>query len=340
MIKRRLGRTGWDISIIGFGGIPIQQCDSDIVTELLQAAKDQGINFIDTARAYTVSEKLIGDALRVVGRDNFYIATKTAGRTYEEAKKDYEISIKDLGIDVIDLYQFHNVSSREDYETIMAPGGAMEFFKELKAERKIKEIGVTSHSADLIAEMIETGEFATAQFPYNAVEVQGVDMFKRANELDVGTIAMKPIAGGVLMDHGEESLRYILSDENLTVAIPGMYTVDEVLRNSKVGQELKPLCDTEMESLQETVDMLGNDFCRRCNYCQPCPSGISISSMFLFDLYYEKYGLKDWATDRYKSTEPKADACIKCGVCEERCPYDLKIRDKMDHVVETFKDVV
>ena len=340
MITRRLGRTGWDVSIIGFGGIPIQRCDAKEVTELLKLAVDQGVNFIDTARGYTVSESLIGEALKSIDRDSVYIATKTMGRTYEEAKKDFEISYSALGVDVIDLYQFHNVSKPEEYETIMGPGGAMEFFKEIQEKGLIKEIGITSHSVDLLSEVIESGEFSTAQFPYNAVEVQGKDMFARCKELDIGTIAMKPIAGGVLMNHGEQSLRYILEDENLTLAIPGMYTEDEVLANSNIGKDLVPLSDAERLDLQNEVDKLGNDFCRRCNYCQPCPSGIAISGMFLFDLYYNKYGLTEWAASRYKDTEPKADRCVKCGICEERCPYDLKIREKMDHVVETFRDVV
>lgn len=340
MITRRLGSTNWQVSIVGFGGIPIQQCDQDQVRDLLKLAIDRGVNFIDTARGYTVSEALIGHALKSLDRDSLYIATKTMGRTYEDAKKDFEISFRDLSLDTIDLYQFHNVSKEEDYQTIMGPGGAMEFFLEMKEKGYIREIGITSHSADLLREKIEDKKFqeniSTIQFPNSAVETQGLDIFKRARELDMGTIAMKPIAGGVLLNHAEESLRLILENEDLTLAIPGMYTEEEVIKNTDLAINYKPLDDDERKSLKEEADLLGNDFCRRCNYCQPCPQNINISGLFLLELYYEKYGLVDWASKRYEDTPVKADECIKCGKCEAKCPYHLQIRDRLDHIDQLF----
>lgn len=337
MKTRVLGKTGFEVSIIGFGGIPIQQCDKDQAVDLVKECLDQGINFIDTARGYTVSEEYIGYALKKLGVNNFYIATKTMGRTYEEAKRDFEISYKNLGVECIDLYQFHNISKDEEYEIVMGENGAMKFFKEMKEAGYIKEIGITSHSADLMNKALDCEDFATMQFPINAVESQGIPLLEKANKNNIGTIAMKPIAGGVLMNNGEQALRYILEDENLTLAIPGMGSIDEIRRNAKIAKDFKALSAEERNELLEIANNLGTDFCRRCNYCQPCTVGINISGLFTLDLYKTKYNLSDWADSRYKASELKASDCIECGDCESRCPYDLKIIEKLKGVAERFE---
>lgn len=337
MEKRRLGKTDFYVSVIGFGGIPIQQCTQEGATKIIKACVDEGINFIDTARGYTISEKLIGKAIKNINRKDIYIGTKTMGRTYEEAKKDFEISMRDLDVEYIDLYQFHNLSKEEEYETVMGENGAMKFFKEMKEKGYIREIGVTSHSADMMDKLLDIEEIATMQFPINPVETQGLPLLEKAKKKDIGTIAMKPIAGGVLKDYGEESLRYILENENLTVAIPGMKSVEEVRRNGKVGSDFHPLEREKKEELLKVAKSLGTDFCRRCNYCAPCTVGINISGNFTLDLYNTKYNLHDWAKSRYDAQSIKADQCIECGICESRCPYDLPIIEKLKGVSERFQ---
>lgn len=337
MKKRILGKTGFEVSIIGLGGIPIQQRTADEARSLIKLTYDKGINFIDTARGYTVSEELIGQSINSLGIKDIYIATKTMGRTYEDAKKDFEISYKNLGVECIDLYQFHNVSKEDEYEAIMAENGAMKFFKEIQKEGYIKEIGITSHSADLMEKALDNNDFATMQFPINVVESQGFPLLAKAKEKNIGTIAMKPIAGGVLINHGEESLRYILEDENLTLAIPGMASEDEIRRNTAIGNNFEPLSNKEKEDLLTMAKALGEDFCRRCNYCQPCTVGINISSMFTIDLYNTTYGLHEWAQSRYDASDVKPYECIRCGLCESRCPYNLKIMDKLKLVGQRFE---
>lgn len=339
MRTRRLGKTNFEVSIIGFGGIPIQQCTQEEANKLIKTAIEQGINFIDTARGYTVSEELIGKALKQFNRDDYYVATKTMGRTYDAAKADFETSYKNLGLDVIDLYQFHNLAKKEDYDIVMSEGGAMEFFKEMKQKGYIKEIGITSHSADLMDIALDSGEFATMQFPINAVEYQGLPLLEKAKKLDIGTIAMKPIAGGVLFDKGEESLRYILENENLTVAIPGMYSINEVMRNSEIGNNFQPLSEEEKKALMEEAENLGDNFCRRCQYCAPCTVGIDIPGLFTLDLYLTKYNLVEWAKTRYENSLVKASECIECGDCMSRCPYHLPIIEKLEGVSQRFEGV-
>lgn len=338
MEKRVLGRTGFEVSVVGLGGIPIQQCDQETANDIVKAAHENGINFIDTARGYTISEELLGNAIKKVGREKFIVATKSMGRTYDAIKADFETSYKHLGLDYIDLFQLHNVSKPEQFEQVMSDDGALKFLNEMKEQGLIKEIGVSSHSADMMLKLLDTGHFSTIQFPFNAVESQGIPVFKKAKEMNVGTIVMKPIAGGVLMNHGLESLRYILENDFITVVIPGMKSVEEVEINATAGNDFRPLTDEERAELVADGESLGPNFCRRCGYCAPCTVGIDIPTIFTFDLYLTKYNLGEWAKSRYESQAVNAKDCIECGICETRCPYNLPIIEKLKGVSERFQN--
>jgi len=335
MEYRVLGRTNFKVSAVGVGGIPIQRVDVNATIDILKEALNQGINFIDTARGYTVSEDLIGQALEVVGRDNFILATKSMARTYEAMNNDLKTSLKNLRTDHIDLYQLHNVKSEKDYEAVMADDGALRALKEAKENGVIKAIGVTSHSADMLDKIIESGEFESIQFPYNAVESQGTESFKKAKENNIGIIVMKPLAGGALQK-GELAIRYVLDNPNVSVAIPGMDNVEQVIENALAGNDRREMTEAEKEAITAEASALGTEFCRRCGYCAPCSQGIDIPSQFLFEGYYNRYELKGWSTDRYTSQAINASHCIECGECEPRCPYDLPIIDMLKRVSDTF----
>lgn len=335
MEKRILGKTGYEVSVIGLGGIPIQNVDKNKAIEIVAEASKQGINFIDTARGYNESEKLIGEALKVVGRDKFYIATKSMQRTYDGVLKELEISMNNLNVDTIDLFQFHNVSKEPDFETLFSDNGALKAIKEMKKKGIIKEIGVTSHNVNMLDRLIDTDEFSTIQFPYNAVENQAEKVFEKAKKKDIGILIMKPLAGGAI-PNGELCLRYVLENENITLAIPGMDSVEQIIENTSVGQDPRPLTEKEKDELQNIIKDLGTNFCRRCGYCAPCSVGIDIPSNFLMEGYYSRYDLKDWALSRYNSMEVNAKDCIQCGDCEPRCPYDLPIIEMLENVAEVL----
>lgn len=328
-----LGNTGLNVSRIGFGGIPIQHVNQENANKIISKCIELGINFFDTARGYTVSEELIGNAL-VGKRENVYIATKTMVKDYHGMMQEVETSLKNLKTDYIDLYQFHNVLSVDDLEKIMGKDGALEALVRLKNEGVIKNIGITSHKVPVIERVLETDIFATIQFPFNVIEKQGEELFKKANEKGLGTIAMKPMAGGALRD-GRTSLKYILESPYLNVAIPGMDSVEQVIENAGAADDT-PMTVEEKDKLIKIAKDLGETFCRRCGYCLPCPEGIDIPNIFLMEGYYTRYDLTDWAVSRYKSFDAKADACKKCGLCESRCPYELPIRDMLDNVKNVF----
>jgi len=327
MKYKYLGKTGFKVSIIGFGGIPIQRVDKEYGKEMIYKAMELGINFIDTARAYRTSEEIIGYALKGI-RDKWIVATKSMARDKETMKKDIETSLKNLQTDVIDLYQIHLVKTKEDLNKILSEDGALAALKEAKKEGKIKEIGITGHNKDILLEAIETGEFSTIQFPYNLVETQGEELFKKAYDMDLGTIAMKPFAGGAITD-SNLALRFILENQYITCAIPGMDTVEQVIENAQIGFNPIPLNSQEKEQIREIIENLGQNFCRRCGYCIPCPQGIDIPTVFILEGYYLRYELKDWAIERYNNMPVKPDVCLECGICEKKCPYSLPIRDML-----------
>lgn len=328
-----LGKTGMEVSKVGFGGIPIQRLNQDKVDEIIDKAIEMGINFYDTARGYTVSEKLMGNALEG-RRSRVFIATKSMVRDKDGMLSEVDTSLKNLKTDYIDLYQLHNVGSEEELNKTLDKGGAYEALQKLKDEGVVKHIGITSHKESVIERALETDLFETVQFPYNAVESHGEEVFKLALEKGVGTIAMKPMAGGALR-HGQNALKFILESPYLNVAIPGIDSVDQVVENAEATDDMR-LTFEERDELLKEVKELGQAFCRRCGYCLPCPQGIDIPQMFLMEGYYTRYNLKDWAVSRYTAFSKKAEDCIKCGTCETRCPYELPIREMLDKVNSIF----
>ena len=321
-----LGKTGLTISRMGFGGIPIQKVDVPAVRTLMQALAEQGVNYIDTARGYTVSERYLGEALEGM-RDKFVIATKSMARTKAAMEKDIETSLANLRTDHIDLYHVHNPSLK-DLETVTAPGGALEALLEAKAAGKIGHIGVTAHMATVFERALDMDWVETVMFPYNIVETQGEALMRRCTEQNVGFIVMKPLAGGALED-ATLALRFIRQNPDVSVVIPGMYSVDEVRQNLAAMEDASPLTAQELERIDAIRKELGTQFCRRCNYCQPCTAGIGISGIFVLEGYLQRYGLGDWAKARYAGMEKKAGDCIGCGACEARCPYQLPIREML-----------
>ncbi len=328
-----LGKTNLRVSRLGFGGIPIQRITAEEAKTLLEAVHKAGINYIDTARGYTVSEELIGQAIEGYRKD-FILATKSMARDKEGMAKDIAISLQNLRTDYIDIYQVHNPTV-EQLDQVCAEGGALEALLEAKASGKIGHIGLTAHSLQVFEKALELPWVETFMFPYNIVENQGEELMRRLQEKNIAFIDMKPMAGGAIED-GRLALRYICANDAVTVAIPGMYSVEEVEQNTQAVTDTTPLTAEEVTAINKVRDELGTNFCRRCNYCAPCTAGINISGAFLFHGYLSRYGLEEWAKGRYEGLSVKAGACVECGECESRCPYHLPIRTMLKQVAADF----
>lgn len=311
---------------MGFGGIPIQKIDEEGTRKLLHEMMEKGVNYIDSARGYTVSEQYIGYGLEGI-RDKFVLATKSMSRTKEAMAADIETSLGNFRTDYIDLYQVHN-PSMEQLDQVMGEGGALEALMEARAAGKIGHIGLTAHSTEVFERALELDWVETIMFPYNIVEQQGAELIHKCAEKNIGFIVMKPLAGGAIED-ASLALRYVCSNPDVTVVIPGMAEIHELEQNLAACSNTEPLTQEELKEMDKVREQLGTDFCRRCNYCAPCTVGINIPSVFLFAGYLQRYDLADWAKDRYSTLKVKASACIGCGKCEPRCPYHLPIREKL-----------
>ena len=328
-----LGKTGLKISALGVGGIPIQRIDAQGTKELMRQVRQAGINYIDSARGYTVSEEYLGEAIEGM-RDQFVLATKSMARDKESMARDIETSLKNFRTDYIDLYQFHNPSAA-NLEQILAPGGAMEAMLEAKEAGKIGHIGITLHDLKVFELALECDWVETIMFPYNIVETQAEALIARCAEKNIGFVCMKPLAGGAIED-ATLAMRFVAANPNVSVVIPGMADPKELEQNVAAVNDCSPLRAEELAAMQQIRDVLGTNFCRRCNYCQPCTAGINISGALLFEGYHNRYGLQEWAKGRYLAMPKTASDCVDCGLCEERCPYQLPIRSMLKKVAETF----
>ena len=329
-----LGNTGLKVSRLGFGGIPIQRITQEEATALIRKLPEYGINYIDTARGYTVSEEYLGIAMEGI-RDKFVLATKSMARTREAMEKDIETSLKNLRTDHIDLYQVHNAPPAQ-MKIVTGEGGALEALLEAKAAGKIGHIGITAHEIGTFEMGLEMDWVETIMFPYNFVELQAADLIRKCAEKGKGFICMKPLAGGAI-ENAPLAMRFIASNKDITVNIPGMANEDELKQNVAAVCDPAPLSEDDLKEVQNIRDTLGNQFCRRCNYCQPCTMGINISFCFTINGYLTRYGLKDWAIGRYKGMAVEPNACIECGMCESRCPYHLPIIEMLKDVYSNFQ---
>jgi predicted aldo/keto reductase-like oxidoreductase len=339
---RRLGKTGLNVTEMGFGGIPIQRVSEAEAVKIVKRCYDLGINYYDTARAYTTSEERIGKALEGV-RDNVYIATKTQGRTGKELKEQLAISLKNLRTDYIDVYQLHNVTE-ESWKIVSAPGGALEAALKLKDEGVLRHVGVTSHSPTFLNKIIGEGSpFETIMVGYNYIALEpGKDLLPTCKKMDVGTVIMKPFGGGAFTN-AATALKFILADKNADCVIPGMQTIAEVDENVAVSSGSFKLSKQEQDYIEADRKALGKEFCAACDYCQPCPVGIPISFVLRTELStLRRMGWTEGLMKQARETAPKVAACLDCGACETRCPYQLPIRQllpqKMDAIMKRLEE--
>lgn len=328
MKKRRLGKTDIEASVVGFGGIPIQGLSFGEAERVLLRALERGINFFDSARAYTDSEEKMGKALSP-HRDDIYLASKALSRSGAKITEELETSLRNLGTDMIDLYQVHSVGTSGQLEKILAPGGAYDALSRAREQGKVRWIGVTGHSRPVLLEAVRTGRFDTVQIPFNPIEDEWAqDVLPAAAKAGAGTIGMKPVAGGAIRNV-PASIRFALT-RGIDVSIPGMDSVEQVDENVSAGEKLSPPTAAELEALLGEKDLWGEKFCRRCAYCMPCPNGLNIPFLLLIEAYYTRYELRDWALARLGTLDKSFSDCTACGDCLEKCPYGLPIPELME----------
>jgi predicted aldo/keto reductase-like oxidoreductase len=336
--QRRLGKTGVSVSLIGLGGIPIMRVGLEEAVKVVQAAVRSGINLIDTARGYGDSEEKIGSALKTLDVPVF-LASKSPKRDREGLLEDFEKSASDLGVDRIDLYQAHCVNTREDFDRLMGAGGGYEALLRLRSKGRIGHIGITSHNSEMLKAAIETTKFETIQALYSIVEDDAAkEVIPMARQAGLGILAMKPFGGGCIEAY-DIALRFVLSDPSV-IALPGMADLEEVRKNITVAEAPGPLTDDEIRRAARIKKDLGSRYCRRCDYCQPCPNDIPIAFALHIPSVRRRVGDAMMNTDAYRGLYEKLEACSQCGTCEERCPFGLPVMDLIEESRSILADVL
>ncbi|MBE5780987.1 MAG: aldo/keto reductase [Clostridiales bacterium] len=318
MEKMRLGRTDLMVTRTSFGALPIQRDDMDTAVSILRRAYDAGINYFDTARAYTDSEEKLAKALGHV-RHDIVISTKTQAKTKEGMLKDLDTSLKMLNTDYIDLYQLHNIPFLPDVDD---PDSIYGGLLEAQKAGKIRHIGITNHRIDLAMDAVRSGAYATMQFPFCYLSGQKeIDLVNLCKETDTGFIAMKALSGG-LCGNVPATFCFIRQYENVVpiYGIQHMWELEEFL----ALDANPPAMDEKME--QAIIDdraTFAGEFCRSCAYCMPCPQGINIPTAARIYWLCTRSPYQRYMTDEFYEEMQKVKDCIHCGACAAKCPFEL-----------------
>ena len=335
MAKVTLGRTGLQVEMNGFGALPVQRVPMDGAVALLRRALDGGMEFFDTARAYTDSEEKLGKAFEG-RRDELVLATKTMKTTVEGFWEDLETSLSLLKTDHIDIYQFHNPERcpKPDDGT-----GLYEAMLEARRQGKIRFIGLTNHRLDVAREAVTSGLYDTLQFPFSYLcTKQDVELVSLCREHNVGFIAMKGLSGGLITNSAAACAN--AAQYGNVVPIWG------IQRQSELDEFLSyiPNAPALDERLQQVIDHdraeLQGDFCRGCGYCMPCPKGIEINTCARAGLMIRRSPGTMFFTERGKAMMQKIEDCIHCNQCMKKCPYGLNTPDLLKRNYEDYKELL
>ena len=329
-----LGRTGLTVSELGFGGIPIIRLGSSEAERVVRHAYDLGITLFDTANAYQDSELKMGRALGPV-RDQVVLATKSFLRDGQGIIEHLENSLRQLNTDYVDLFQLHQISREEEWQEVTRPGGAMDRLLQAKDEGKIRYIGFSSHSLDMALRIIRTDSFATVQFPFNFIEKEGMEqLLPVAKEAGMGVLAMKPFAGGVI-DDGPLAFSFLRQYPD-AIPVPGLDSVASLQEIVSCYAQPNQVSEAEHRRMEDYRQELGRRFCRRCEYCQPCPSGVMITTAMGYPLMASRMSPQT-AVEFAKEAMETVPLCEECGECEDKCPYDLPIMQMIQENYQLFE---
>jgi uncharacterized protein len=335
MKRMILGKTGIEAARLGFGGIPIQRVSETQAIEAVIYAIEKGMDFIDTSRVYTTSETRIGKALKEVNK-KVAVATKSFSRSAEGIQKDVETSLKELQLEYIDLYQCHGISTEEDYRLVTAPGGAVSGLLKAKEQGLIGHIGVTGHSLDVLEKILDDGLFETIMVCFSFLEpVAKEKVIPKAREKQVGIIAMKPFSGGVI-EAPEAALKWVLSYPDILV-IAGVEEKKLIDQNWRVFQGGYEMTVEENQAVDRISQQFDKKFCRRCDYCLPCPAEIPIQFVMGARSFIKRMGPGALKTPMFAEMWKKAANCTECGDCMERCPYELPIPEMIKENLSFMK---
>ena len=361
-----------DISVIGFGMMRLPQKDGEPDIEKTQSMVDyaieHGINYFDTAWFYHngKSELATGTVLSKYPRKSYYLADKMPLRILKDKTEVipiFEEQLKKCQTDYFDFYLAHNINKRE--WKVLKECNVYEQLLQKKKEGKIKYLGFSIHDTpELLEEVVNTYKWDFVQLPINPIDWTTVDAKRQydiATKAEIPIVVMNPLKGGQLSTLTEKaveilkaenpnaspsswSLRYSASLPNVFVVLSGMSELEQVIDNVKTFMNFKPLSKNEQAVLSKAINAYNSSgaiSCTYCQYCTGCPVGIDIPKNFLIYNQYKSNNRKDRFIIAYETIkeENRADKCINCGICKNKCPQKLDIPSLLKEVSNVYKSL-
>ncbi len=331
----RLGKTEIVVNKNGFGALPLQRINDDAAVLLLQKAYQNGIQFFDTARAYSDSEHKLGLAFKGI-RESLYIATKSGAQTGEALEKDLVASLTNLQTDYIDIYQFHNPAF------CPKPGddsGLYDAALAAKKAGKIRHIGITNHRLNVAQEAIDSGLYETLQFPFCYLASDKEEALVAACQSeDMGFIAMKALSGG-LITNSAAAYAHAAQFSNV-LPIWGVQREKELDEFISYIKEPPVLNEELLKIIENDRQELSGEFCRGCGYCMPCPAGIEINNCARMSLLLRRSPSASQLTTEVQEKMYKIENCLHCNACKSKCPYGLDTPTLLAKNLEDYKNVL
>ncbi len=351
MRYRPLGKTGYKVSALSFGCMRLLD-DPALNEKLIARAIDLGVNYVETTRYYLGGTCQHRTAPGLKGKAAGVIVSGKDGINPDKSaylfRKEMERQLDILGIDHFKFFQV-GWFSWEAMPHLLKRGGVLDALRKAQDEGLVKFIGFTGHdSAPNFIRCIETGLFDCITIPYNLVQRGYEPLIARAGELGVGVVAMCPVGGGMLSCRSDAlrkaigmdlptpamSLRFVLSNPNISTACSGMNTLEMLEENVRTVGEFDPAQANFQEmcaGLDRLREKLGQTFCTSCRYCAECPAGLEIWRLMDIWQHWKVFGLEDWARDalRQLPDEKRPARCTACGKCEEKCPNKLAVQERL-----------
>jgi len=329
MEQRQLGKTGLRVGVIGFGGLVAAGRPQGEVDELVGRALEAGVNYFDTAHSYGDSQEKLGTSLQGK-RDQVVLGAKLIYRDAGAAAREVDDSLARLRTDCIDIYHLHAVDTPEEWKQVSAEDGALTALERARQAGKVRFIGITGHMPSTQAQALRSGRLDTVMTMTNYIDryVYGTELALHplARRMDAGVFVLKPTAHGKIADRAL-AYRYALSEDVDCVLTPRGR--EEFLLALKVAEGLRPLSVEErQELLVEAPELQGR--CRQCGFCLPCPEGLNVPLLLRLAGWFQRFGqTKEIARSTYRGLAVGADRCNECGLCEERCPFDVAIVEQL-----------
>lgn len=362
MQYRPFGKTGEDISLLGFGAMRLphagDEVDLDRSVALLHRAMELGVNYLDSAPTYCGgrSEVAVGEAVRTWKGPRPLVSTKNPieDRDGGHFRQRLEASLRRMGLEQVDFYHFWGISWQAYTDDIVVPGGPLDAARKARDEGLIRHISFSFHDApENLVRLVDEGIFETVLCQYNLLDRSNEAGIAHAAARGLGVVIMGPVGGGRLGAPSEElqklmpgrqssaevALRFVMSNPNVHCALSGMGTLEMVEENAAVASNASPLSEAEQDRIHRSLDenrRLAELYCTGCNYCMPCPFEVNIPLNFSLMNLHRVYGLTEHAQGQYAAigTNPwmkglPASACTECGVCETKCPQKIPIRKQL-----------